>query len=87
MLSQRAGSQERPAGWGALPPLLTGRSSIHLRSRAGRVAGLDFKCQVYEFLVTAWAMRCSDDSPRLASEASIRIESLLNGGEKLWTLL
>ncbi len=56
-------------------------------SEPGDWPGLDLMCQVYEFLVTAWAMRCSADSPRLAAEASIRVEGLLNGGERLWTLL
>ncbi len=49
--------------------------------------GFDLMCQVYELRNTAWAMRCGADSPRLAAEASIRVEGLLDGGERLWTSL
>ena len=44
-------------------------------------------CDVYELLVTAWAVRCSIDSPRLAREASIRVAGVLEGDQTLWTLL
>jgi len=49
--------------------------------------GLDLMCQVYELRNTAWAMRCGADSPRMSAEASIRVESLLDGGERLWISL
>ncbi len=44
-------------------------------------------CQVYELLVTAWAMRCSADSPRMAEEASVRVAGLLGRGGRQWTLV
>jgi len=53
----------------------------------GEWPGLDLMCQVYELRNTAWAMRCGADSPRLAAEATIRVEGLLDGGERLWTSL
>lgn len=44
-------------------------------------------CRVYELTVTAWAIRCSVDSPRMASEAAVRISGLLDGDPSQWTLL
>ena len=44
-------------------------------------------CRAYEIMVTAWAMRCSADSPEMEIEARVRLESLLRGGEKIWTLI
>jgi aminoglycoside phosphotransferase (APT) family kinase protein len=43
--------------------------------------------RVYELLVTAWAMRCSGDSPRMAKEASARVATVLGRGRDQWTLL
>lgn len=44
-------------------------------------------CRVYELLVTAWAMRCSADSPRMAEEASVRVATVLGRAQGQWTLL
>ena len=44
-------------------------------------------CRVYEMLVTSWAVRCSANSPRMASEAAVRVSGVLEGNPSLWTLL
>lgn len=53
----------------------------------GEWEGHAVMCQVYELLVTAWAMRCSAESPRLAEEASVRVAGLLSRGRRQWTLV
>jgi len=44
-------------------------------------------CRVYELLVTAWAMRCSAESPQMAEEARVRVAGLLGRSEERWTLV
>jgi len=44
-------------------------------------------CRVYELEVTAWAMRCSADSPLMAEEASVRVATVLGRGEGQWRQL
>jgi hypothetical protein len=49
--------------------------------------GLRVMCDVYELLVTSWAVRCGSDSPRMAREAEVRVAGLLDGNPTPWTLL
>ena len=49
--------------------------------------GLRVMCDVYELLVTSWAIRCGSDSPRMAREAEVRVAGLLDGNPTPWTLL
>ncbi len=53
----------------------------------GTWPGHPLMCDVYELLVTSWAVRCSVDSPRMAREAAVRVSGVLEGDPTLWTLL
>lgn len=53
----------------------------------GTWPGHRLMCDVYELLVTSWAIRCSVDSPRMAKEAAVRVSGVLENDPTLWTLL
>jgi hypothetical protein len=47
--------------------------------------GLDTLCTIYELLVTSWAMECSHNSPEMATEAALRVATLLGTGNERWS--
>jgi Ser/Thr protein kinase RdoA (MazF antagonist) len=62
--------QQFAAGYGAEP---------------GPWPGYSLMCRVYELMVTAWAVRCTADSPGVAGEAAVRVAGLLEGDPTRWT--
>ena len=53
----------------------------------GAWPGHRLMCDVYELVVTAWAVACSGESTAMATEAAVRISGVLNDDPTLWTLL
>jgi len=70
-----------------LPPARREEFLAGYGAEPGGWPGFDLMCQVYEIQSVCWAMRCSVESPRMAAEATIRVDGLLHGGDRPWTLL
>jgi aminoglycoside phosphotransferase (APT) family kinase protein len=49
--------------------------------------GDQLMCDVYEMLVTAWAIRCGTESATMSAEADVRVGGLLDDDPTLWTML
>ena len=49
--------------------------------------GFNDLCTCYALLTTAWAIHCSDRSPKLLREARLRTAGLLDGTAAIWTLM
>jgi hypothetical protein len=70
-----------------LPPGDFEHFAIGYGSEPGAWPGHRLMCDVYELVVTAWAVACSIDSPLMASEAAVRISGVLEDDPTPWTLL
>ena len=49
-------------------------------------SGHEMMCQIYQLMVTIWALRCSDVKPEMVKEAQIRVDGILGRSSDRWTM-